>query len=132
MFKTFCTSAGLAAVALILSATGMQPALAMVPSIVAAASSFCAVSDRDAAVLHPAPVDMPPIALLQGAEGTARVRVDLTAAGTVENTAIAASSGNRWLDAEAIRVAHASTFLPEIRGCEPVAGAYIYEVSFLR
>jgi periplasmic protein TonB len=130
MLKTLLTTAGMLAASLLLSSIGAQPALAMAPSVLAAAASFCSNGDREAAVLSPAPVEIPRIAQMRGSTGTARVRVDLSAAGAVEYTTIAQSSGDRSLDTEALRVAKATTYLPEIRNCEPVAGAYLFEVNF--
>jgi periplasmic protein TonB len=90
----------------------------------------CSVPDRPAAVVTSAIPDYPEIARGQGAAGSALVQVEIAPSGRPANAAIARSSGNEYLDREALRVVLASRFTPAMSGCEPLAGQYLYEVEF--
>jgi TonB family protein len=74
--------------------------------------------------------DVPKIASLQGVTGTALVRIDLTAKGTLSREALFETSGNPWLDRAALESPKTARFIPEVANCVPVAGSYLYEVDF--
>jgi TonB family protein len=90
----------------------------------------CSAPDRAAGVLTSAIPDYPEIARMQGVAGSALVQVELAPSGRPEHAAIARSSGNEYLDREALRVVLASRFTPATSGCEALAGRYLYEVEF--
>lgn len=57
-------------------------------------------------------------------------RISLDAAGRVVDHNIIQSSGYDALDKAAVNAALESTYLPKIRGCEPTAGWYFFNVTF--
>ncbi len=64
------------------------------------------------------------------ANATAMIKVDLDASGTVTGVSVYASTGSMELDRAALDAARASTYSPEIRGCQPVPGSYLFKVEF--
>jgi TonB family protein len=75
--------------------------------------------------------EMPAIAAGQGVDsGESIVEVTLSAKGDLVNATIEKSSGNRWLDAAALRNARSTLFIPATTNCEPVGGTYLYVVDF--
>ena len=52
--------------------------------------------------------------------------------GRLTAQSVLASSGNRWLDREALAAARQSSYRAEIRECAPVGGAYAFIVDFTR
>jgi len=78
-------------------------------------------------VAHPV---RPTIAIAQGATGTTIVEVKLSASGSVAAARVVETSGNKWLDPEALDAARSSTFAPAIHQCEPIAGSYRLAIDF--
>ncbi len=74
--------------------------------------------------------EMPTIAQEMGLSGIAQVKIDLTSAGNLLGAQIFDTSGNRWLDAAALKSARMTRFTPEISNCVHVAGSYLYQVDF--
>ena len=70
----------------------------------------------------------PQIALAEGITGTVEVLVTVRATGTVIGAQ--AISGPVLLRRAAVDAALATTFVPEIRDCHPIPGAYSYFVDF--
>jgi TonB family protein len=62
--------------------------------------------------------------------GTAKVRVDLDAAGKVVGASIYESTGSVPLDQAAIAAARESRYAPEERDCKNVAGSYLFTIDF--
>lgn len=89
----------------------------------------CAKPNLDAKV-DAAVVSTPTIAQDQNVEGSTVVHVDLRADGSLASSALAGSSGNWYLDAAAMRAARTAEYSPEIRACQPIAGAYLLRVDF--
>ena len=90
----------------------------------------CSAPDQPAAVLTSAVPDYPEIARLQGAAGSALVQVEIAPSGVPQHVTIARSSGNEYLDREALRAVLASHFTPAMSDCTPSAARYLYEVEF--
>ena len=65
-----------------------------------------------------------------GFAGTAKVKVDLDAAGQVVGTSIYESTGNMQLDRAALSAARESRYAPEERDCKNVAGSYLFTIDF--
>lgn len=65
-----------------------------------------------------------------GFTGTAKVKVDLDAAGQVVGTSIYESTGNMQLDRAALDAARESRYAPEERDCKNVAGSYLFTIDF--
>jgi TonB family protein len=65
-----------------------------------------------------------------GTNVTAMIKVDLDAAGRVTGVSIYRSSGSLELDQAAMAAARESTYAPETRDCQPVAGSYLFKVEF--
>jgi periplasmic protein TonB len=90
----------------------------------------CTARDHAAAIAGVPFFEMPEIARLQRVTGESLVRIDLTASGALRSAALASSSGNRWLDGAALATARISRYVPEVRNCTPIAGAYLISVQF--
>jgi TonB family protein len=90
----------------------------------------CAAADRGAAIDGTPFFEMPEIAREQRATGESVVRIDLAATGALRSAALFGSSGNRWLDAAALSTARMSRYVPEVRNCLKIAGAYLVSVHF--
>jgi TonB family protein len=63
-------------------------------------------------------------------EVSVSTQVDVDAAGRVTGLQITHSSGNKDLDAAAMRAAAASTYVPAVHACKPVPGTYSFKVTF--
>jgi len=95
-----------------------------------AVSAGCRTPNADAAVDGTAFFEMPVIPQEQGVSGTSGVVMSLSATGALVSESIRDSSGNRLLDAAALRSARMTRFAPEIRNCASVGGTYLYSVIF--
>ncbi len=93
------------------------------------APAACARPNVPAATLQETPAVAPPIAEQQGIQGTVQVVVSLDENSRVVGARIQ-SSPSAVLNPAALAAARASTFQTEIRDCRPLAGDYIYSVSF--
>jgi TonB family protein len=78
----------------------------------------------------PPPPDLTPEARASAASGTARVRVQLDADGTVTGTAVLNSSGNGALDDVAVTLARAARYSPATHQCKTVASYYDFTARF--
>jgi TonB family protein len=97
----------------------------------AATSSVCHA--QNAGVIHAAQPDYPAIAEELGMTGDdTLVRVDLAADGSLQNASVLRTAGSAIFDQAALRATRQTEFRAERTGCEPVAGSYIYVVSFDR
>jgi TonB family protein len=65
-----------------------------------------------------------------GFNGTAKVKVDLDAAGKVVGTSIYESTGSVPLDQAALAAARESRYAPEERDCKDVPGSYLFAIDF--
>jgi len=71
---------------------------------------------------------VPQIALADGVTGTVEVLVTVRASGAVVGAE--AIAGPALLRQAAVDSALATTFVPEVRDCHPIPGAYSYFVNF--
>jgi TonB family protein len=86
---------------------------------------------QDATVIRPAPPVYPDSARELGLGiVSAKVIVTLSPTGSVIGIKIAQSTGNMALDHAALVAARQSTYSPKIVNCEPVAGDYMFRVTF--
>ena len=90
----------------------------------------CESPNSEARTVTKAKPDYPASALMQGITGTAEIAVTLDATGQVQSLAVARTSGNRALDEAALSAARNSSYAPETRECEPVAGTYRFIANF--
>ena len=90
----------------------------------------CAADDQLARVVRSVDPDYPAIAKLQGLAGTSKIRVDLTATGSVAGAYVVVSSGSSILDQAAIRTAKSIGYAPETRSCTALPGSYAVDVEF--
>jgi TonB family protein len=88
----------------------------------------CTTPSDDAAPVQLANPETPES--LQGATASAIVRVSLDTTGRVISATIVRSTGDASADAAALAAAHASTFRPGHKNCEPVAGEYLVNFDF--
>jgi TonB family protein len=65
-----------------------------------------------------------------GTNVTAMIKVDLDATGRVTGVSVYGSSGSVELDNAAMQAARESSYAPEMRDCQPVAGSYLFKVEF--
>jgi periplasmic protein TonB len=98
--------------------------------VAATSGRVCAARDAAARVVDPLVPETPPIAQAMGAYGIARISVELATDGTVVQTSIARSSGNRWLDDAAVRTVRAMRYTAEVRDCNQIGGTYLVTVEF--
>jgi TonB family protein len=77
-------------------------------------------------------VSSPAFEIPDGASGDheAVLRVDLSAAGRIQDLAVAQSTGDPILDFEAIRVVRESRYAAASVGCRPAADSFLYRVTF--
>jgi TonB family protein len=75
-------------------------------------------------------LDVPGFITDYGLHGTVVVRVNLTSTGLLASEELYQSSGDVWLDRAGMDSARLTHFTPEMVGCRPVAGSYLYEVDF--
>ncbi len=78
------------------------------------------------------PAEIPDIARAMQISGTAVIRVKIDEAGSLIDAGVLASTGNIWLDAEALRVTHVARYGPATEKCRPVPSVAKVEVSFNR
>jgi len=52
------------------------------------------------------------------------------ASGRVTTARVVETSGNKWLDREALDAARGSTFAPALHECEPIGGSYRLAIDF--
>ena len=88
----------------------------------------CYAHYRAAHVMHAVPPSAPSPALSENVTGTVEVVVTVRATGAVVGAE--AVSGPALLRQAAVDAALATTFVPEIRDCRPIPGAYSYFVNF--
>lgn len=108
--------------------TAAPPAL---PTPVPASALPCRAPNAPAAIASAPPA--PPLEEAQreaNTQGVAAVQVTVTAAGTVQQTALVSSSGSTVLDAEALALAHEAAYAPAYAECRAVAGTVIFRVGF--
>lgn len=87
--------------------------------------------DRDAQALTVEQADFPDEARAKGIhEAQVAIAVDIAANGRLKRARIMRSSGDGALDASALAAAARSTYLPATRHCKPVAGSYMFTVTF--
>ena len=107
----------------------------MLTAIILAATVISAATPesctRYATVTTMVPPDFP-VSALQMANGPARteVMVSLDANGRVTAEQVIQSSGVLALDESALRAAKESKYAPRMVDCKPVAGRYLFKVTF--
>jgi TonB family protein len=92
--------------------------------------AVCRVPYSDAAIANAAQPELPRIAKEQGIAGTAVIEIRLSPSGKLVAGTIANSSGNPWLDREALASAAQSKYVPETQDCNAVGGTYLLTVDF--
>jgi TonB family protein len=90
----------------------------------------CAEPNLDARTVRKVSPDYPEAAQAIGAVGTVEIKVSLSATGAVEDASVYHTSGFKVLDAAGLLAAKQSTYTPEIKDCQPVAGSYIFVAEF--
>lgn len=73
---------------------------------------------------------LPAIAAGQAVSGKTMLRIQLNPDGALVANEVAQSSGNPWIDQEALLAARLSRFAPEVQGCNHVGGTYSLLVDF--
>lgn len=118
---------------------GLSCAVAAIAIVAAATPTFaitlephasCQIRNAPATVPSPVLAEWPDMGYHPGATGTAVVRVDLRADGTVRDAAIVSSAGDWGLDRAARGSTMQQRYVSEIRECQPVEGSYLVEVAY--
>ncbi len=135
MNKPLSAASLAAALSLALSTAAGAATIQLVPlspPTAGASITACAAPFVSAAVTAAAAAELPAIAAGQHVTGITEVRIVLDRGGRLTAQAVLASSGNGWLDREALAAARQSSYRAEIRECAPVGGAYALIVDFTR
>ena len=88
---------------------------------------MCAAPNRPAIATYEAPARFPD-GLRHG--GTTKIRVTIDATGKALRETVLESSGYAALDRAALKAAKRSEYSPRLAGCKPVAGNYLFVVTF--
>ncbi len=109
------------------------PASPAPPPATASTSAGSLANDRASPIplATPAP-RYPQEALRRDVDGTVRVRISVASDGSVTNTAIESSSGDRSLDRAALDAARRWSFQPATRGGQPIAADVVVPIIFQR
>src|SRR5262249_49731784 len=90
----------------------------------------CRVPNRPAEINGPVYADYPKLPHDMGVAGTTDLQVDIGANGSLKEATMINSSGNKWVDYEAMRTTRLTAFSPEVRDCHAIAGVYMLTVTF--
>jgi TonB family protein len=92
--------------------------------------AVCAAPYTDAAIAAAAQPELPHIAKEQGISGDVVLEIRLSSSGRLAAAKVAHSSGNPWLDREALASAAQSKYVPATEDCSAVGGTYLLTVDF--
>ena len=92
--------------------------------------AVCLAPYTDAAIANAAQPELPRIAKEQGISGAVVLEIRLAPSGKLVAAKIANSSGNPWLDREALGSAAESKYVSETQDCNAVGGTYLLTVDF--
>jgi len=92
--------------------------------------SNCSISNSPATTLRASQPVYPDAARILHAGGVAAVRLNIGPDGGLIATELVKSTGNKALDQAALNAAENSIYAPGIVNCRPVAGHYIFKVTF--
>jgi TonB family protein len=109
---------------------GLALATALQPASAASRPAACSATDSPAQLMRAINPVRPSIAIAQNATGKAIVEVKLSTSGSVVATRIVESTGNKWLDREALDTARRSTFVPAVQQCTATGGSYRVTIEF--
>jgi TonB family protein len=106
-------------------------AAAQTPAPLSSVAAACARPDAEPMLASsPAPPDIPASVRGEATRGTAAIRLQLDASGTIASATVAQSTGNSSLDAVAVAMARDARYAPALRACKPVPGSYTFTVTF--
>jgi TonB family protein len=92
--------------------------------------AVCSAPYTEAAIANAAQPELPHIAKEQGISGKVVLEIRLSPSGKLVAGKVATSSGNPWLDREALASAAQSKYVPETQDCNAVGGTYLLTVDF--
>jgi TonB family protein len=118
--------------ALALSAVAGAATVRLVPLSPPSVGTSVTCTAAPASISYAEPADLPAIAAGQNVTGITSVFIALNASGTLTRSAVLGSSGNRWIDKAALRVARFSQYSAESRDCTHVGGTYALVVDFTK
>ncbi len=90
----------------------------------------CPDPDSNAAITSPYPAQWLNLIAAQTGGSTTQVMVDLDSVGNVLASRIAKSSGNVFLDEQALTAAKGSKYAPEVRNCNSFKRSYYFTITF--
>ncbi|GAC1655852.1 MAG: hypothetical protein NVS9B12_07150 [Vulcanimicrobiaceae bacterium] len=90
----------------------------------------CSAPYTEARTIEKYSPQVPQIAIDEGLNGHAQVKVDLSADGKVVDASIFQSTGNTLLDRAAVEAAERTTYGPKVVDCASVPGSYLFRVDF--
>ena len=120
-------------VALGVAVTSLHPASATTMTLIGAdavgvsSHQDCETSASIAQAYLP---ELPAIAAGQAVSGKTMLHIRLDPSGALVGNAVSESSGNPWIDNEALLAARLSRFSPAVQGCERIGGEYRLLVDF--
>lgn len=93
--------------------------------------SNCSIANVPATTLKMAQPVYPDAARIVHASGVAAVQLTIGPDGGLTSTELVMSTGNKALDQAALDAAENSIYAPKIVNCRPVAGRYLFKVTFV-
>ena len=129
--------------ALLIGFTAQQPAnaaihvlysqlspVAMAADVTIPNSGSCTDSDSNAAVSSPYPAQWLKLIAAQTGSSSTKIMIDLDSIGNVLGSHIVKSSGNTFLDEQALIAANGSKYVPEVRNCSSFKRSYYLNITF--
>ena len=120
---------GTAVAATRISYSALVPVTADVVAIAQNAGA-CPDPDSNARVTNPFPAQWLRIAAEQTNHSDVQILVDLDSVGNLLNATVAKSSGNTFIDQQALNAAHGSKYAPEVRSCNSFKRSYYLDITF--
>jgi TonB family protein len=109
---------------------GIGGVISQPPVATDAPGPVCSEPDAEAKTLVAISPDQTASECAGETNATAMIEVDLDESGRVTGVSVYASTGSLELDRAALDAARESTYAPEMRDCQPVAGSYLFKVEF--
>ena len=109
--------------------TGVSAQVASPAPVALPSATACAAPDAPARIVHRETPALPAQAVRYGVGGRVVVAVKLDAQGRVD-AATATSYSSHFFVRTAVAAARASTYVPAVHNCAPVASTYLFEATY--
>ena len=104
--------------------------VAMAADEVVPNSGSCPDPDSNATITSPYPAQWLKLIAAQTGNASTQVMLDLDSVGNVLGSHISKSSGNTFLDEQALVAANGSKYAPEVRNCNSFKRSYYLTITF--